>query len=83
MKPLDVWLNNFNGYPIIVKNYKRGTQAITSRRKQCDFVAIIGYNRLDVFKALESEKLISPVVKKGGNYMAVVAKGDYYDRQIL
>ena len=32
------------------------------------------------FEALESEKLISPVVKKGGNYMAMIAKGEYYAR---
>ena len=80
MSLLDVWLNHYNGYPIIVKRYNNGVMAITSRRKQCDFVAIIGYNRLDVFKALESEKLISPVVKKGGNYMAIIAKGEYYAR---
>lgn len=78
MRLTDVWLNNFNGYPIIVKSYSRNVQAITSRRKQCDFVAIIGYKRADVIQVLTENKFKSPIAKKSGGYVALIAKGDYY-----
>ena len=75
----DIWLNNYNGHPIIIKRYNNGVEAITSRRKQCDFVAIIGYKRQNVLSVLESQKLKSPIVKKNGGWVAIVSKGEYND----
>lgn len=79
MRLLDFWLNNYNGHPIIIKRYSNGVEAITSRRKQCDFVAIIGYKRQSVVNVLESHNFKSPVVKKGGGWVAIISKGEYYD----
>ena len=80
MSQLDVWLNHYNGHPIIIKRYNNGVMVITSRRVHCDFVMIIGNRRNTVAKVLKDENLQSPIVMMDKFYhVAIVGKGAYYD----